>query len=98
MNRLLAVVLVAGALVFVSAAAAIPGGPAPNTPEWTTRETTNYARTTEAPNEQLANPNFETVWQLTSTVSADLQPGCSLRDRPRPPFLPVASLWRYPEG
>ena len=56
-------------LVFASAAAAIPEGPAPNTPEWTTRETTNYARTTEAPNEQLANPNFETVWQLQAAAN-----------------------------
>ena len=56
-------------LVFVSSAAAIPEGPAPNTPEWTTRETTNYARTTEAPDEQLANPNFETVWQLQAAAN-----------------------------
>ena len=49
-------------LASVSPALAIPEGPAPNTPEWTARETTNYARTTEAPTEQLANPEFELVW------------------------------------
>ena len=35
-------------------AAAIPEGPAPNTPAWVQREAANYAKTTEAPTEQLA--------------------------------------------
>lgn len=34
---------------------AIPEGPAPNTPEWAAREQANYARTLEAPAEQLSS-------------------------------------------
>ena len=67
-------------IVFVSSAAAIPEGPAPNTPEWTARETTNYARTTEAPSEQLANPTFETVWQNQATANQNEWLARSLAD------------------
>lgn len=41
-----------------AAVRAIPEGPEPNTPEWAQREAANYARTTEAPAEQLA-PAFQ---------------------------------------
>lgn len=37
---------------------AIPEGPEPNTPEWGQREAGNYAKVSEAPTEQLSNPDF----------------------------------------
>jgi hypothetical protein len=55
-----------GALLVGSSVLAIPEGPAPNTPEWTQREMQNYARTTEGPNEQAQNPDFQTAWNLQS--------------------------------
>lgn len=59
------------ALVVVAAAPvhAIPEGPAPNTPEWTAREAANYARTTEAPTEELASPDFETLWNAQAIAN-----------------------------
>lgn len=53
-------ILLSGALALALPllAWAIPEGPAPNTPEWAQREATNYARTSDAPSEQLA-PDFE---------------------------------------
>ncbi len=64
------ITLAAVALVlFPVAAVAIPEGPAPGTPEWTAREVANYARTTEAPSEQAANPSFETAWQVQAAAN-----------------------------
>lgn len=57
----LAAVLVSGSVL------AIPEGPEAGTPEWRTREADNYAKTTEAPNEQANNPNFAVTWNLRST-------------------------------
>lgn len=48
-------------------ALAIPEGPEPNTPAWFEREAANYARTLEAPTEQLGNPAFLRVWTATNT-------------------------------
>src|SRR5262245_23584739 len=56
---------VAALLVTSHSALAIPEGPAEGTPEWTQREATNYARTTEAPTEQ-ANPTFQQLWNARS--------------------------------
>ena len=50
------------------AAAAIPEGPAPNTPEWAAREQANYARTTEAPDEQTA-PAFQQRLQTQNAAN-----------------------------
>jgi hypothetical protein len=50
---------------------AIPEGPAAGTPEWSAREAANYARTTEAPSEQAANPQFQLVWNLQSQANQD---------------------------
>ncbi len=44
---------------------AIPEGPDPGTPEWTQREATNYARTTEATTEQVKS-EFQNVWAARS--------------------------------
>lgn len=62
--------LLSGALVLALPllAYAIPEGPAPNTPEWAAREATNYARTGDAPTEQLA-PAFATRLQTQSTAN-----------------------------
>ena len=59
--------LLVGLAAFLSAAPAlaIPEGPAPNTPEWTQRESDNYARTSEAPNEQTS-PTFQQLWNARS--------------------------------
>ena len=46
---------------------AIPEGPDPGTPEWDQREADNYARTSEAPNEEAQNPDFQMRWSAQST-------------------------------
>lgn len=50
------------------AAAAIPEGPAPNTPEWAAREQANYAKTLEAPAEQAA-PAFQQRLQAQNAAN-----------------------------
>ena len=67
-------------LLLSATARAVPEGPDPNTPEWTAREAANYARTTEAPTEQLANPNFETVWQAQAAANQNEWLARSLAD------------------
>lgn len=52
---------VAASWLLSGTALAIPEGPAPNTPAWVQREALNYAKTTEAPTEQLA-PAFQARW------------------------------------
>ena len=49
-------------------AQAIPEGPAPNTPDWAAREAANYARTTDAPSEQLA-PAFQQRLQTQNVAN-----------------------------
>jgi hypothetical protein len=56
------------AAALVSAAHAIPEGPAPNTPEWAQRESANYAKTSEAPNEQGA-PAFQQGLQTQNVTN-----------------------------
>jgi len=60
-----ALVGVATLLLTCHPALAIPEGPAEGTPEWTQREATNYARTSEAPNEQTS-PTFQQLWNARS--------------------------------
>jgi hypothetical protein len=45
---------------------AIPEGPEPGTPEWTQREAENFAKTSEAPNEQAQKPEFQNRWLTQS--------------------------------
>lgn len=78
MKTMLAAVAIV--LLAVSHAVAIPEGPAEGTPEWTQRETANYARTTEAPTEQVANTDFETVWQLQAAANQNEWLARSLAD------------------
>jgi hypothetical protein len=87
-------------LLFVSSAFAIPEGPDPNTPEWTARETTNYARTTEAPTEQLSNPDFETVWNAQALANQNEWTARSLDDPSwlsplsgNSPVTPLSATW-----
>ena len=56
------VLAILGTLVIAAPAWAIPEGPAPNTPEWLTRESENYAKTIEAPVEQAGNAQFQVLW------------------------------------
>jgi len=61
--------MVAAGLLSAFSALAVPEGPEPNTAEWFEREARNYARTLEAPLEQVTTPGFLTVWQGTSTLN-----------------------------
>ena len=97
-----------------SAAHAIPEGPADNTPEFADREAANYARTSEAPNEQAANPDFEIAWQLRSTANRNEWNERALNDPSwvglpsgNSPNTPAGAQWtsvsvsdptRYPDG
>ena len=66
MTRMTAALLgVATLLLTCHRALAIPEGPAEGTPEWTQREATNYARTTEAPTEQTS-VQFQQLWNARS--------------------------------
>ncbi|ULQ46918.1 hypothetical protein JN531_001220 [Flagellatimonas centrodinii] len=56
-------------LLLTTSALAVPEGPAPNTAAWFEREAANYARTLEAPLEQVTTPGFLAVWQGTSTLN-----------------------------
>src|SRR4051794_11101223 len=69
--HLASVVALIGGLVIAPTAPtwAIPEGPADGTPEWTQRESTNYARTSEAPNEQASNPQFQLLWNTQSQAN-----------------------------
>lgn len=53
-----------GGALATPSALAIPEGPEPGTAEWTEREMQNFARTLEAPLEQVASPEFQLIWQL----------------------------------
>lgn len=69
------------ALALPLLAQAIPEGPAPNTPDWAAREAANYARTLEAPAEQLAaafqqrllpqSAANETAWLMRGVTDPD---------------------------
>ncbi len=60
---------IVGALAIATSALAIPEGPDPGTPGWTQREATNYARTSEAPDEQSSNSAFQTRWNAQSMAN-----------------------------
>jgi len=54
-------IAVAATAAIVTTVLAIPEGPAPGTPEWTQRESANYAKNSEAPTEQAQNPDRKSV-------------------------------------
>lgn len=57
--------------LFPFASWAVPEGPAPNTPEWTAREQANYAKTSEAPDEQKAPAFMQRLQAQSSANEAD---------------------------
>lgn len=61
---LLALLLVPGL------AQAIPEGPSYPSPEWLTREATNYATVLQAPVEEVSNPAFAVPWTNQSVANA----------------------------
>ena len=88
------------ALAVAATVHAIPEGPAPNTPEWTAREVANYARTTEAPTEQLSNPDFEIVWNAQGIANQNEWLARALSDPSwlsplsgNSPVTPVSATW-----
>lgn len=100
------------ALALATAAWAIPEGPADQTPEWEARETANFARTSEAPNEQN-NPAFQqrlqqqnTNNQASWTARAAADPSWLDPRSGNSEFTPLCTSWmeqcagdpfRYPE-
>ena len=80
---------------------AIPEGPEPNTPAWFQRELLNYARTTEAPSEQLL-PAFQQRWLPQSAANsvewnqrALNDPSWLLAPSGNTPLLPLCTTWAF---
>lgn len=94
--------LAACALLLPSLAQAIPEGPEPNTPAWFQREALNYARTLEAPTEEVTNPAFMLRLQTQSNTNTlelaqrDLADPTWITSGNVPVVLPLCASWAEP--
>jgi hypothetical protein len=86
-NRKIHIAAAAAALCCASALA-IPEGPAYPSADWTTREAQNYAKTGQAPTEELANPVF--VQRLTTQSLSNIA-NLTARDLADPSWLLASS-------
>lgn len=100
MRKMLAGLVLAAAAV---SAYAIPEGPDPSTPAWFQREAQNYARTGEAPLEEIANPDFLLAWVLQTNANhlewiqrAAGDPSWLLYPSGNTTLTPLAATWGLP--
>lgn len=77
-------VVILALLLVPGLAQAIPEGPAYPSPEWITREATNYATVLQAPIEEVSNPAFVVPWTNQSVINAL---SLTLRDLADPSWL-----------